>query len=166
MAQRNLVPVPKVLVPAATEEEIEDMSLDERRAEVFLLYATGLSQAAIARRYGLTQATISKDLAVETQRRRSRAENIEAEIERIAGVYERVMVKSWERHEEAANANINSVAGTTYLKTTMEAAEKYAQIRGLMDRDGTKKKDGPTRVVVRIGGSEVAPQIDVGVESA
>lgn len=147
-------------------DELSDITLEERRAETFLLYTTGWQQAQIARRFGISQATVSKDIAIELRRRRTRAENIEDEIERIAGVYEGVMSKAWSRHNEAAEASPTSVAGTNYLRLVMDAAEKVAQIRGIDAGSGTKKQDkGQTRVVVRIGGSSESPQIDVGVES-
>ncbi len=152
------------VVDISPPEPEETVELATRRAEAFLLYSIGWKQAQIAERFGVTQATISNDIRAERKNRLSRRDNVEEETERVAGVYEHVMAKAWERHEESANANINSVAGTNYLRIVLDAAEKYAMLRGL---DGVKEKSrekGPTRVIVRIGGAEKTPQIDVGVE--
>lgn len=155
-----------VHLPAPTPEELEEITLDERRAETLLLYLTGWDQARIARRFGVSPATVSKDIAIELRKRRSRAENIEDEIERVAGIMENVMAKAWARHNEAADVSVTSVAGTNYLRLVLDAAEKYAQLRGLDSSAGTRAVEkGKTRVVVRIGGSNEQPQIDVGVES-
>ncbi len=141
------------------------MRVDERRAEVFLLYSTGWSQARLARRFGVAQSTISKDIGIEMRARRSRAENVEEEIERIAGVVEGVMVRAWERHNEAADNNISSVAGANYLKIVLDAAERYAALRGFDSLHETKAKNSQTRVIVQIGGTNSTPPIAVGVES-
>jgi len=151
---------------ALTADEIEDLSTDDRRAEVFFLHSTGWTQAKLARHFGVVQATISKDLKIEYQRRHTRAENIEEELERIAGVIENVMVKAWDRHNEAFEHNPNGVAASNYLKLVMEAAERYAHIRGLdMPRLGSNSPKGQTRVIVQIGGSAEQPAIQVGVET-
>lgn len=142
-----------------------DPSVDERRAEEFLLACAGWTQARIARKFGITQSTVSHDLRVEAQRRRTRAENVEYEIERIAGVMESVIDKAWRRHDEAFEHNPNGVAASNYLKLVLEAAEKYAHLRGLdVPTTGSGQRSGPTRVVVRIGGSKEQPEIAVGVE--
>ena len=155
-----------VQLPPPTAEELEQMTIDERRAETFLLYSTGWEQTRIARRFNVSQTTVSKDIAIEIRKRRARAENIDEEIERVAGVYENVMTRAWNRHNEAADVNITSVAGTNYLRLVLDAAEKYAQLRGLDASSGVRKTEkSQTRVVVRIGGSSESPQIDVGVES-
>ncbi len=142
-----------------------DPTTEERRAEAFLLACAGWSQARIARKFGIAQSTVSHDLRLEAQRRRSRAENVEYEIERMAGVMESVIDKAWRRHDEAFAHNPNGVAASNYLKLVLEAAEKYARLRGLDTATSSSgQRSGPTRVVVRIGGSKEQPEIAVGVE--
>ncbi len=166
MASSDIVEALRSELPALTSSELESLSVDDRRAETFLLYSTGWTQAKLARHFGLSQGTISSDLKIEMQRRRSRAANIDDEIERIAGVIENVMTKAWQRHNESAESNINSVAATNYLKLVMEAAEKYAHLRGFdLPRATSNAPQGKTRVVVQIGGSLDRPEIAVGLES-
>ena len=153
-------------IPKLSPDEIDTLSTDERRAETFLLYSTGWTQAQIARKMGVAQSTVSTDIKIEMQRRRTRGQNIEDEIERIAGVVENVMTKAWVRHNEAAESNINSVAATNYLKIVLEAADRYAHIRGFdAVRPGGNTPAGKTRVIVQIGGSRESPEIAVGLES-
>lgn len=153
-------------IPLLSEAERAELTTEERRAESFLLHSLGWTQARIARFFGVTQATVSKDLSIEAQRRHTRAENLEEELERVAGVYERVMEKAWARHDAAFFANPNGVAATNYLKLVMDAAEKYAHIRGLdAPKAAGNANKGPTRVVVQIGGQGDRPAIQVGVET-
>jgi predicted transcriptional regulator len=152
-------------IATISDEELQTMTTDDRRAETFLLYSTGWNQAKIARHFGVSQQTVSHDLNIEMRRRRTRAENVEDEIERIAGVVENVMVKAWERHNESAESNINSVAATNYLKIVLEAADRYAVLRGFdAAKSAGPKTDGKTQVIVRIGGQGDQPAIEVGVQ--
>ncbi len=145
--------------------EDESLATEDRRAETFLLYSTGWRQASIARRFGVSQATTSKDLKIEFARRHERSKNIEDELERVCGVVENVMSKAWERHNSAFEEKPHSVAASNYLKLVLEAAEKLAHLRGLdAPRAPGNATHGPTRVIVQIGGNG-APQIAVGVES-
>lgn len=149
-----------------SEDEIASLSTEERRAETFLLYSLGWTQVRISRYFGVAQATVAKDLKLEAQRRHSRAENLEDELERVAGVMERVIEKAWARHDEAFFHNPNGVAASNYLKLVLDAAEKYAHIRGIdipVSKGGGAK--GPTRVIVKIGGDALRPEIAVGVET-
>lgn len=166
MARNPLAALVATTLPEITEEELADLSVADRRAETFMLYSTGWTQSRIAKYFGVSQSTVFNDLQIETRNRRARALNVESEIERIAGVYEAVMTKAWSRHEESAEANINSVASTNYLKLVLEAAGQYASLRGLDSGAGAPTtKDGKTRVIVQIGGSAGRPDIAVGVES-
>lgn len=154
------------VVPRVAPIEPDEVVLPEdRRAEAFLLYAAGWTQKAIAERFGVSAMTISKDLGKEARARRSRAQNVEFELERICGVVEHVMVKALDRHNEAADAKIQSLAGSNYLRLVLDAAAKLAQLRGLESDRPAPRGDGKSRVVVTIGGSREEPQIAVGVES-
>lgn len=147
-------------------EERESIGTEDRRAEVFLLHSMGWTQTRIAQYFGVTQATISKDLGIEQQRRHSRAQNIEQELGRIAGVIERVMEKAWARHDEAFANNPNGVAASNYLKLVLDGAEKYAHILGLdVPVQKGNSPQGKTRVVIQLGGSGEKPSITMGVES-
>lgn len=146
-------------------EERADISTEDRRAEAFLLDSMGWTQTRISQYFGVTQATISKDLGIERQRRHTRAQNVEEEIGRVAGVIERVIEKAWARHDQAFAVNPNGVAASNYLKLVLDGAEKYAHILGLdVPVKGQGAAKGPTRVIVRIGGSGETPAIDVGFE--
>lgn len=153
-------------LPALTDDEKGDLTAQDRRAEEFLMYATGWTQTAIAKYFGVAVSTVNKDLKIESRRRADRMANIDEEIERIAGVMEGVISTAWRRHNEAAENNINSVAGSNYLKIVLEAAEKYAHLRGFdIPKVASVPNGGKTRVIVQIGGSGEQPQIAVGVES-
>lgn len=149
-----------------SEEERAEIGTEDRRAEVFLLHSLGWTQTRIAQYFGVTQTTISKDLGIEAQRRHTRAENVEQELERVAGVMERIIEKAWARHDEAFMVNPNGVAASNYLKLVLEAAEKYAHIRGLdVPVKGKKTGDGKTRVILQIGATATTPPINIGVEA-
>jgi predicted transcriptional regulator len=165
MASTDLAVDIRSKLPPLSEEERDAVSTEDRRAEAFLLHSTGWTQTRIAKYFGVAQATVAKDLGIERQRRSSRAQNIEEEIGRILGVVEGVMVKAWERHNESAESNINSVAATNYLKIVLEAADRYATLSGFDTVKSAKAPQGKTRVIVQIGGSQEQPAIQVGVES-
>lgn len=152
-------------LPRLTEDELESLTTEERRAETFLLYSTGWTQVRIAKYFGVAQATVAKDLKIEFQRRHTRAENIDQELERIAGVMEHVIDKAWRRHDEAFEVNPNGVAASNYLKLVLDAAEKYAHLRGLDIPMANERQKGKTRVIVQIGGTHEQPQIAIGMES-
>ncbi len=153
-------------LPKMTPEERAEQNIDERRAEAFLLFSMGWTQTKIARQIGVSQATVARDLDIEVRRRHSRAQLVEDEIERVAGIVEAVITKAWQRHNEAADNNINSVAGSNYLKLVLDGAEKYAQIRGIESvRSRPEGPKGQTRVIVQIGGQGGTPPIAVGVET-
>ncbi len=111
-----------------TEDDLEDIDVQTRRAEEFLLYSTGWTQVRIARHFGLAQSTVQNDLRIEMRRRRTRGENIDDEIERIAGVYENVMAKAWARHEEAAESNINSHFFVVLTRESVRALRPTAKL--------------------------------------
>ena len=163
---------PVVLSPKAKSrlepldaQEIESVATSDRRAETFLLYSTGWKQSEIARYFHVSQSTVSSDLKFEFSRRRARAQNIEDEIERIVGVVEGVITSAWKRHNAAADAAPGSVAGASYLKIVLEAAEKLAQLRGIDGPKAATVAKGQTRVIVQIGGTPEQPAIQVGVEA-
>lgn len=146
-------------------EERKNLPTEDRRAEVFLLHSMGWTQTRMSEHFGVTQATISKDLGIEQRRRHDRAQNVEEEIGRIAGVMERVVEKAWDAHHEAFAVNPNGVAASNYLKLVVDAAESFAHILGLdIPVKKGKSGDGKTRVIVRIGGQGDQPAIDVGFE--
>jgi len=149
-----------------SEEERANLGTEDRRAETFLLHSMGWTQTRIAQYFGVTQTTVSKDLDIERQRRHTRAENVEQELERVAGVIERVIEKAWARHDEAFSVNPNGVAASNYLKLVLDGAERYAHIRGLdVPVKGKKTGDGKTRVILQIGATATTPPINIGVEA-
>jgi len=165
MARSALEKAVRTKLEPVTEKELAELALAERRAEVFLLCSTGVKQSDIARRMGVSQATVSYDYNQEIKRRRSRGGQIEDELERIAGMVEAVAVTAWKRHQEAVDQNPGSVAGATYLKLVLESAEQYARLRGLDGPHGTSAPKGHARVVVQIGGTNEQPAISVGLEA-
>ena len=152
------------LVPLSSEE-LADLDIEEKRMEAWHLSITGHSQAAISRQFGVNRITVARWLDIVGIERRSRAENIERETERIIGTLEAVAGESWRRSRLAGE---NSMAGPSHLKNVIEAAKEIARLRGI---EPTKRSEGTTRtteVIVRIGGraGEDPQFIDVGVRDS
>jgi transposase-like protein len=155
--------VPRGTLTPLTEAEIEQADADDRHAEAWYLCNTGWSQRKVAERFGVTPTTIRNWLDRYAKERRTRAEDVEYETERLIGQMEAVASKAWESHGRLPD---NSMAGPSYLKTVIEAVQVIARLRGI---DGLKKEASGTRsttVVVRFGGGVPSRRddvIDVGV---
>ena len=147
------------LEPLSTYE-LEQLSDEEKRDEAWLLSVQGWSMAKIGRRFGVGPTSVGRWLDRVGQDRRSRAENIERETERIIGVLEAVAAKSWELADR--DAGPGSMAPASHLKNVIESAKEIARLRGI---EGTRRDSGGikvTEVIVNIGGAaDRPPVIDV-----
>lgn len=158
-------PVP---VPALSAEEIEELDQENKRLEAWYLSATGASQAAIARVFGVTPSTVGRWLDKVGAERRSRAENIERETERILGMLEAAAADSYAAFRQVRESAPASMAGPSHMKNFLEAVKEMARLRGIEPTTNAGAA-GPkvTQVVVRIGGvppGSTTPAIDVGAE--
>jgi hypothetical protein len=151
------------IVPRLSDEEMAELDEQERRLEAWHLSITGHSQRAIGKMFGVGPTTIGRWLDQVGVDRRTRAENIELETERIIGTLEAVAMKSWQVAEELSGSDkVNSMAIPSHLKNVIEAAREIARLRGI---EPTRRSEQPgfkaTEVIVRIGGTRDSPPIDV-----
>jgi transposase-like protein len=149
-----------------TEQERDESSQDDRRADAWHRYMTGTTMRSIAKDYDVSPQTISNWIKGYAMARRTRAENVEVETERIVGVLEEVIVEAWVSKQKLP---ANSMAGPSYLKTIVEAAQVVARLRGIdAPKDGAASGARATQVVVNFG--TVAPErrdlVDVEVTEA
>lgn len=159
---RNL-PVVASQLPVLSEDELAALEPDERHAEAWYLSRSGWSQAAISTRMGVSRKTVQNWLALEMKQRLSRREQVDEELEHIAGTYEAVIARAWEAHRISATSSPNSLAGSNYLRLVVDAAAALAHIKGI-DGPAAKQGDGKMRVVVRIGGAD-GSTVELGAES-
>ena len=149
------------LEPLSTYE-LEQLSDEEKRDEAWLLSVQGWSMAKIGRRFGVGPTSVGRWLDRVGQDRRSRAENIERETERIIAMHEAVAAKSWELADAAAEHSPTNMAAPSHLKNVIESAKEIARLRGI---EGTRRDSGGikvTEVIVNIGGAaDRPPVIDV-----
>lgn len=146
-------PVP---VPTLTQEEIDELGTDEKRLEAWhMSVVLGHSQVAIGKVLGVGPTTVGRWLDVVGAERRSRAENIERETERIIGTLEAALVDSYDAFRDSRAHSPTTMAAPSHMKNVMEAAKEIARLRGI---EPTRKSSGgihATEVIVNIGG--IAP---------
>lgn len=148
-----------------TDEELEELDADTRKAEAWMMVMTGSSQRAVAARFDVSPATINAWIRSYAAAARTRAENIEYEKERIIGQLEAVATQAWKRHNRTKP---DSMAGPSYLKIATDAVLEIARFRGI---EGPKGPDAgsstrTTEIVVRFGSAppgQPEGAIDVGV---
>lgn len=147
------------LVPL-TDEEIAELDVEEKRLEAWhLSTAEHFSMAKIARRFGVGPSTIGRWLDEVAKDRRSRAENIERETERLIAMHEAVAAKSWELAVTSSEMSPTTMAAPSHLKNVTEAAKEIARLRGI---EGTRRESGGrtvTEVIVHIGGVASRPPV-------
>jgi len=154
-----------VELPPLAGVDLEMAGLEERRMEAWRLYSSGHTQISIAKKLGLSRATIQKYLSVEAKLRLSRLENSEEELEKIIGQLEAILGRSWKAHRDAFGAGPSSLAASNYLRLCLDSAREIARLRGFDSLVARRGDTGPSRteIVVRIGGTEdFAPAVTVG----
>lgn len=162
--RKAALPVVASKLPAMAEDELEDASQEDLRAEAFLLASTGHTQAQIADRLHRSRATVQKYLRQEAQARRTRAQNVNEELERIAGVYEGVALEAWSAYRGLRGST--SLAGSNYLRLVLDATEKLARLRGV-EADSGRGATGKAEIIVRIGGETDTPgRIEIGARAS
>lgn len=137
------------LVPLSPDV-LEALQHEEKQLEAWHLSITGHSQAEIGRRFGVAASTVGRWLDQVGIERRSRAENIDRETERIIGMLEAAAGESWQRAQRAGDS---SMAGPSHMKNFIESAKEIARLRGIEPTRGGKEGGaGRVEVVVNIGG--------------
>ena len=124
-----------------------------------MLLTTGMSQRDVAKHFEVSTTTIRKWTDAWGRSRRSRADDIELEREKMIGQMEAVANRAWTGVNSVA---ANSMTGPSYLKTIIEAAQVIIKLRGL-DLPVTREGGGrQTTVVVRFGGTAGGGKEQIG----
>lgn len=161
------------LEPEDEEESPEQATAAERRAEAWMMHATGSTMTAIGNALGVSRQRAGVIIKEENARRRGMVADIDAEAERLIGQLEAVATKAWESQRAAGT---QSMAGPQYLRVIVDAVKEIARFRGIEAPKGTPGTgNSRTEVIVRIGGTSgaslarepvEAEAIEVGVRTA
>lgn len=149
------------IVPALSQEELDDLDSEAKRLEAWHLHITGHSLSAIGRMFDVGPTTIGRWIDKVGVERRSRAENIELETERIIALLETAAMDSYKAFGQVMSFNEQSMAAPSHMKNVMEAAIQIARLRGIAPTVRESAGVKATEVVVRIGGTRDSPPIDV-----
>ncbi len=164
LTTRSVVPLDDV--PEVLEGELVDMTKEDLQAEAFLLSCKGITQTEIARRMGLSRATVQRYIQTFAEQRRTHAEDTDLELEKLIGRIEAITLQAWNKHEAA---EVKSLAGSNYLRLALDGVLQIAKLRGFdtvsLRRQGANDGNGEHRVIVTIGGPD-GRTTQVGVSSS
>ncbi len=159
MARVPALPSGRPGLAPLTPYEFGELPEDDQLAEVFLYLALGWRVSKIARHLDVSAAVATRLVKRARLARRSRSDDVDQAIDRAEAITEAVVA---EAYRAVQMSNVDLLSKPAYLRLMLDGAHQLLRIRGL-DKP-VSAGSGRSRVVVRIGGREGQPPIDVGVE--